>query len=221
MLSLMYVSRRPLRFRMNSVVKAFIISETFFWSSWNTIMPIFAVFVDKDIIGGNVEIAATSVSVHLFARMLVELVIAKMLGTRNETDKFIFTIMGTTIVAISFVGFALSYDVLPLYFFYALAGVGMGVASPGKYSLFSTHLDKNKESVEWGIYDAITLFGMAIAAALGGFIAKLYGFRTLFLIAAVFTFVGSLPYFLYLHHSDGRLIKMRRLLGLEQDDATL
>jgi predicted MFS family arabinose efflux permease len=78
--------------------------------------------------------------------------------------------------------------------------MGLGIASPIKNSLFATHLDKNKETTEWGIYDAVTFVGMASTAALGGFIASSYGFNFLFVIAAIVNFIGILPYLLYIRH---------------------
>ena len=62
-----------------------------------------------------------------------------------------------------------------------VAGAGLGIASPAKNSLFSIHLDKNKEAIEMGVTDAVVLVCMALAGALGGFIAITYGFKILFI----------------------------------------
>ena len=72
--------------------------------------------------------------------------------------------------------------VIPIFIFYGVIGLGLGISSPVKYSLFSTHLDKNKETSEWGIYDASVFMGMAMSATIGGFIAYRYGFSLLFYI---------------------------------------
>jgi len=69
-----------------------------------------------------------------------------------------------------------------------LIGVGFGVASPAKYALFTNHIDKEKATSEWSLYDAITLLGIAAATALGGFIASQYGFSTLFILASIIMF---------------------------------
>lgn len=196
-----------LHFAGNPIVKVFIVSETFFWSSWNSIMPIYAVFVADEVPGGNIETAASTVSVYFITRVIFELVSGKILTNASEFRKFLMTILGICIVALSFVGFAMALNTFSLYVFYALTGVGLGLASPAKNSLFSSHLDRGKESAEWGIYDAAVFFGMACSAALGGFIAVKYGFRFLFLLAAVFTLVGSIPYLLYLRREDKNFIQ--------------
>jgi MFS family permease len=100
-------------------------------------------------------------------------------------------------MSIAYVGFAFSHSILWLFLFYILIGIGFGVASPAKYSLFTEHLDKDKATTEWSLYDAITLIGIASATALGGFIASLYGFTFLFVLASIVNLLGIVPYLFY------------------------
>ena len=112
------------------------------------------------------------------------------------------TILGLLIVSLSYLGFSVSTTVSSLFFFYSLAGAGFGIASPAKNSLFSEHLNRNKEAEEWSLYDALSLLSMAAATALGGFIAKDYGFRTLFYVSTFISIMGVFPYLLYFHHRE-------------------
>jgi hypothetical protein len=41
---------------------------------------------------------------------------------------------------------------------------------------------------------------MALAAVVGGFIARVYDFQMLFLVAAVVNMLGVLPYLIYIKH---------------------
>ena len=77
--------------------------------------------------------------------------------------------------------------------------MGIGIASPAKNSLFSSHLDKDKEAMEWGIVYASVFMGMALSSVIGGFIANQYGFPLLFILAAIVNLLGVIPYFLYMH----------------------
>lgn len=198
MLKEMFIGRPPSHFQVNPVVKAFIVSETFLWSSWNSVTPIFAIFAATKIPGGSVEIAAFAFSAHLIVRVIFELISGKILLGANDSKKFTMTIIGILFLSLSYLGFSKSGSVLPLFIFYGVAGMGLGIASPAKNSLFSMHLDKNKEATEWGIYDATVFMGMALSAALGGFIASAYGFSILFIIAMVINLLGIIPYLLYL-----------------------
>lgn len=198
MLKEQFLGRNPSHFQVNPVVKAFIISEGFLWSAYNFVIPIFAVFVLNNIRGGNVQIAASAFSSFLIVRVIFELITCKYLGKSNEFNKFITTIAGILLISLAYLGFAFSHSVISLFVFFGIVGMGLGIASPVKNSLFSTHLDKNKETTEWGIYDSVTFIGMASTAALGGFIASQYGFNFLFILAAVVNFIGIIPYLLYI-----------------------
>ena len=192
-----FIARRPSHFKVNSLVKAFILSEMFLWSAWNFIIPIFAIFATNEIQGGNVKIAASTFSTYLIVRVITELIAGKHLLGKKDIKKIIDTIIGTFIVAVSFIGFSLSNTVLPLFIFFGTIGIGMGISAPAKYSLFSCHLDKGKEALEWSFYDAITFTGMALSAALGGFIAAEYGFKLLFFVASLVNFIAIVPYLAY------------------------
>lgn len=198
MLKEQFLGKNPSHFQINPIVKSFIISETFLWSAWNFVTPIFAIFVVSSIKGGDVQIAASAFSVYLIARVFSELLSGRYLLQKSEREKFILTIAGMLFISLSYIGFAFSHTILFLFIFYAVAGVGLGIASPAKNSLFSTHLDKNKEPGEWGIYDAVTFIGMASTTALGGFIAGQYGFQFLFFLASIVNLLGIFPYLLYI-----------------------
>lgn len=204
MLKEIFIGRAPSHFQVNAIIKAFIISEVFLWSAWNFIIPIIAIFSATKISGGSIEIAASAYSVHLIVRVIFELISGRFLLKTDELRKFFTTILGLLFISVSYLSFAFTRDVTSLFISFAIAGVGLGIASPAKNSLFSTHLDKNKEPAEWGIYDATVFMGMALSAALGGFIVKQYGFHVLFLLAMIVNLLGIIPYILYIHKDKSR-----------------
>ncbi|MCL4354069.1 MFS transporter [Patescibacteria group bacterium] len=197
MLKETFIGRNPSHFHVNPLVKSFIISETFVWSAWNFFAPIFAIFVATDIKGGNIQFAAFAFSFHLIVRVLAELASCKYLPEKKDHSKIKIAVFGLVLTSIAYIGFAFSKTVLPVLFFYSLVGAGIGIATPAKNSLFSTHLDKNKEPAEWGIYDAAVFIGMAFATALGGLVASQYGFQVLFLMASLMNIISIIPYLLY------------------------
>lgn len=201
MIKEVFISRNPSHFHINNTVKAFIISESFFWSAWNFITPIFAIFAASNIKGGNVEVAASGYSVFLILRILGELTSGKFFANAKILQKYLVTITGILLVCVSYLGFAFSKSIVEIFIFYAIAGVGFGISGPPKLSLFSTHLDKNKEAYEWGVADSTVFIGMALASALGGFIAHHYGFAFLFIVATIVNLLSIVPYLLYIHQN--------------------
>jgi MFS family permease len=193
-----YLGRHPSHFQMNPLVKSFIFSEAFLWAAWNFVTPIFGLFVVSKIEGGNIEITALTFSFYLITRVVVEFIAGKKMTNFSDNKKIKTTILGLIIISLSYVCFSFASTILQVFIFYALTGIGLGIASPAKNSLFSCHLDKNKESEEWGTYDAITFIGMALSTALGGFVATQYGFPILFIAAAVLNGLGIIPYLLSL-----------------------
>ncbi len=199
MLKESFLGRNPSHFHVNSIVKAYIISDSLLWSAWNFVTPIFAIFVVNNINGGNIESASFGFSTYLIARVVLELIGGKMLINTTDKRKMKMAISGMLLASIAYLGFAFTKEIFYMYFFYIIAGMGLGIASPAKNSLFSIHLDKNKEAAEWGISDAVTFAGMALASALGGFIVKIFGFQMLFLLAFTINIIATLPYLFFLN----------------------
>lgn len=193
-----FLGHLPSHFRLNPAVKTFIFSEILFWSAWNFITPIFAVFAANEIAGGSVKAAALAYSIYLAVRVIFELLAGRMLAKTSDKQKFLFTIAGTLALSLAYFGFALSENIQAVYVFYALAGSAMGLAAPAKNSIFSMHLDKSRETLEWGIYDAAVFSGMAASALIGGLIVSAFGFKVLFIMASVVNILGVIPYLLYL-----------------------
>ncbi|MBI2596186.1 MFS transporter [Candidatus Daviesbacteria bacterium] len=182
---------------VNPFVKSFIISESFFWTSWSLFTPIFAIFATNKISGGNIEVAASTFSVYFVARIISELLTSKLSSKLGIREKISLVILGISLVSISYVGFAFTTTVFPLYIFWIICGWGFGIATPPKLSLFSTHLDRHKETVEWGATDSINLALMALSTMAGGFIANQYGFKPLFLLASVINILAIIPFITY------------------------
>ena len=201
MLRGVFIGRLPTHFQINPLIRVYILAETILFSAYNAVIPIFAIFVTNNISGGSVEIAASSYSTYLIFRVLFEIVSGMKIAKVSDRNKILVTMLGITIVSISYIGFALSTTIWTIFIFFAVMGIGLGIASPAKNSLFSTHLDKHRETTEWAMLDAAVFTGMALSASLGGFIAMRYGFPLLFYVVAILTILSLIPYFAYLSSS--------------------
>lgn len=197
MLKEQYLGHNPSHFVMNPIVKAYIASESLLWSGWYLAIPLLSIFVIKNIPGSTIEQAGFSFSIYFISRVIFELTSGRYLRGSTDKQKFSVTVAGMICTSIAYVGLAFSSNILHIYFSFAVAGVGLGIATPAKSSLFSVHLDKNKESTEWSLADGAQFTCIALATALGGFIANTFGFEALFLIAAVINLIATIPYLLY------------------------
>ncbi len=191
-----FCGHKPSHYRMNYIVRSFILSESFFWSGFNFISPLLSIFVVRYIKGGTLATAATGVSVYMISRVILELFSGRLMEGKDDRQKIRMTILGLSLVAVAFWSYHWTTDLTTFYLVQVLVGMGLGLASPPKASLFSQHLDKNKATNEWSIYDGLTFIGMSLAAALGGFITQTYGFTLLFKAATVLVLLSLIPYFL-------------------------
>ena len=198
MLKEQFLGRCPSHFKVNPLVKAYIVSESLMWSAWNFIIPIFAVFIVENVSGGNIQLAAIGYSTYLMSRVVFELISGKYLLGTNDRKKVMLVIIGMICVSLSYLGFAVVREVYLLLFYYFVAGMGLGLAMPAKNSLFSIHLDKDKEATEWSLSDAFQFSAMAVATGIGGFIAYHYGFQPLFMLAFFFNCLAIIPFLLIL-----------------------
>jgi len=189
---------RPSHFSPNIFVKSVITSETIFWASQNLFGPIFAIFVTNEISGGNIETAATAISIYWVVRILLELFSTIFFNKPKESIRLLLVIIGFLICGIAQLFFIKADSMLSILIIYSFIGVGIGLASPQRNALFSSHIDKNQETTEWGAYDIIVFTGIALSTTLGGFIATQYGFKTLFLVSGILCLVSIIPYILLL-----------------------
>lgn len=197
MLKEAFLGRAPTYFHVNPIVKAFIFSEMLIWSAYNFFNPILAVYVVTQIPGGQVELAAFGFSIYLIARVIAEIISAKIIAKYSESKRLVVIIIGLLILSSAYYLFSVSKTIYFLYTAFIGMGLGLGISSPAKMSLFSKHIDKNREAEEWSIVDATSLIGMALAGALGGFIANKYGYSILFIIATITNLLSIFPYLLF------------------------
>jgi MFS family permease len=188
---------------MNKIVKSFIVSEFFWASAWNAIIPVFSVFAIKAVPGSNISLATTAFGVHVAVRIIVELLFSKYFSNvTSNRARIMFTLIGIVIVCCGYIGFAFIDNPALSYVFYGLLGLGIGISVPPKMALFSSNLEKGKEAFAWSILDVTSMGGSAVAAVIAGTVIHIYGFQTLFAISAFVNLLSALPYILLIDDRD-------------------
>lgn len=184
----------------NFIVQGVIISDFVYWISWNFLAPLFSVFVVSEITGGNLQIVTSSFSLNLIVRMIAVMGAGKFFNHRSEKIRLFAVIFGNLLMSLSYIILAYIDSISAIYLFYALAGLGMGIADPLKLTIFVQNVDKNVECEESGLWQSSSLLGSAIASFIGGLIVQFWGFRVLFSFAALVNMISLIPYVLILDH---------------------
>jgi len=183
-------------YNINIVIKILILSDFLIFAAYQLFTPIFAIFIAEKI-GGNLEVIGISMGIYLFSKAIFEMPVGIFIDkSKSEKDDLYASILGTMLVGLVYLSYIFITSINQLYILQGFLGLGSAIAYPGWYSIFTKHIDKGKEGFEWSLYDVLLGLGMAASAALGGFIASIYSFSTLFVLVAVITFLGALLLFL-------------------------
>lgn len=180
-------------FKGNKIIQVFTISDLLVLSGLGLVSPIFAVFITGQVIGGDVFTVGLASSIFAFFSGFVAIPVASFIDShRGERDDFWALFFGSVIITLSMFFYLLISKPWQLYLVQVFYGTGSALATTAWYAIFSRHLDKDSVALEWSFYGTVISLGAASSAALGGAIAEVFGFRALFTVAGIITFLGSL-----------------------------
>ena len=181
---------------INPVIRFLIISDVIFTGASGLLGPIFALFIENFIEGGNEIVAGLAVSIYLLTKSVLQIPIAHFIDKiRGEKDDFWILFIFTSLASLIPLLYLLVRTPLELYIVQFILGAFTAFTFPTYMAIFTRHIDKQKEGTEWGIYFTLTDLASAALAALGGYIANANGFKSLIIIVAVLGFVSALLLF--------------------------
>ncbi|MBW2963362.1 MFS transporter [Candidatus Woesearchaeota archaeon] len=173
---------------MKKWLKVLLAADFFLLLSMGMIIPIYAIFVEK--IGGDVLAASGAWAVFTFTSGILIWLFGLWGDKVKHLEKMIF--FGYLIRSFAFLGYFFVSNQYHLFFVQTVLGVGVAASLPAYDGLYSRMLSKGKFASEWGTWEGMNLIVAAIAAIIGGTIAKYLGFKTLFIIMFVSGLIGAL-----------------------------
>ena len=185
-----------MKFKFNRIVKYLVLSDLVFYAGWGLISPIFAIFIVEKIQGGNVFVAGLSSAVYLILMSLLRIPFGMFLDSRpSEKEDYWFLTVGLFIAALTSFGFVFAKLPWHVYLLQIVRAVTMAMTLAAWPAIFTRHIDKGKESTEWGL-DATSIgLGAGISGAIGGWAVIKFGFNPVFITIG---FVGLIGAFLLL-----------------------
>jgi MFS family permease len=182
--------------KINNIIKYLTVSDFAILSGMSFIAPIFPIFIIDNIKGGNLEVVGFATGIHVFVRAILSLPIARYLDKkRGDFDEYYALFFGSILLAISPLFYLAVSTPIELYLIQVIYGIGYAIAYPSWMSLFTRHAEKEREGSQWAVYSFITSIGMAVAAALSGFVAQRSGFHIMFWMVFIITILGSISLF--------------------------
>lgn len=149
--------------------------------------PIYAIFVED--VGGDLLDASFAGGVYAIVASITVFIFGKLSDKIKEAELVI--VLGYLIITLGFFVFIFVKDVWSLLVAQAIIGFGEAIYSPPFDALYSRHLSLHKEGTQWGAWESMNYFTIALGALLGGLIASNFGFKSLFAIMSLISLVSA------------------------------
>lgn len=178
---------------INPTIRFLILSDTIFVGAVGLLSPIFALFIEGFIEGGNEAVAGIAAGVYLISKSILQIPMAHLIDKiRGEKDDFWFLFIFSILAALIPLFYLVIHTPFQLYLIQFILGFFTAFTYPSYMAIFTRHIDKNKEGTEWSIYFTLTDVSSAILAIVGGYIALSIGFPKLITLVVVFSILGVL-----------------------------
>jgi len=192
-----YVNNNIMKTVINRVIKTLIGSNFFLNSGWGLLAPIFTVFIVKNITNGDfgrgVAVSGLTALIFWITKSLLQVPIARYLDkNRGEYDDFWAVVIGTLITAFVPLGFILSTTAWHIYALQILYAVGSALNFPSWSAIFTRHIDRGQEALEWSINSTFLGVGFGIANGVGGVAVAVLGFNLVFVLVSAFLFISTI-----------------------------
>jgi len=178
---------------MNPVIRFLILSDTVIMGAAGLLGPIFALFIDDYIVGGNEAVAGIAAGIYLLTKSVMQIPIAYVIDKiKGERDDFWLMFAFSLLIALIPLAYLFISTPLELFIVQFFLGLFTAFTFPTYMAIFTRHIDKKKEGTEWGVYFTLVDLTSAAMAALGGYIASSFGFHSLIVLVVIFSVLGSL-----------------------------
>ena len=178
--------------RISHTIRVLITSDFLINAGFSVFAPVFAVFVTGQIRNGSIEVVGFAVAIAQIVKASLQIPVARWLDKNHgEYDDYYSMVTGSFIIASTPFLYLFASQAWHIYGIQALFGVGTALAVPPWYAIFTRHIDKMRENVEWSMESVAIGISGASAAALSGVIVTHYGFQTAFLLGGVFALIGA------------------------------
>lgn len=173
---------------MKHILRTILIAQGFLIAAFAMFSPIYAIFVEK--IGGGILSASSSVAAFSIATGVMVYIISRWENHVKHLDKMVR--IAYALSAVGFLGYIFVQNIAQFILVQILLGLSVAIRVPALDTLYSRHTDRKRGISEWGNWESTAYIVSAFAALAGGYLAKMYGFRTLFVIMFISSIIALL-----------------------------
>lgn len=162
-------------------------------SGFGLMMPLFAIFVTRQIEGGTATVVGFAVAIYWIVKSLFQFPIANFLDkNKGEKDDFYAMLAGYGVLTLVPFLYLFANQPYHIYFLQGLMGFGDALGVPAYLAIFSRHIKKFHEGAEWTARSVPVGLASAGAGALGGIMVDKFGFEIIFILAGSLAFLATI-----------------------------
>ncbi len=176
------------RLPFNRALSVLLFTNALILISGAMIGPIYAIIVQN--VGGDLLDASFAGGVYALVGGITVFIFGRLSDRIKQSELII--VFGYIIISLGFLLYIFVKDMFGLLIAQAIIGFGEAIYSPPFDALYSKHLILNKAGTQWGAWESMNYFTIALGALLGGFIANKFGFPILFGIMSTISFISAL-----------------------------
>ena len=173
---------------MRRELKVLLVADAMLLLAMEMFGPLYAVFVQE--IGGDLLTAGWAYATFSFTGGVVILILSRLVGDIRGREFLVP--LGYAICSLGILGYLFVTRPVHLFAVQVVMGLALAVLTPACDALYSRYLDEDRAVYQCGLEEAQDYIVPAFAAALGGAIAKFFGFQVLFLAMLGGSLVGFL-----------------------------
>ena len=182
---------------INKVIKILIMGDFFLNLGWGFLSPIFAIFILEKVTHAGImqaaQVAGLAALFYWIPKSFFEIPIAIYLDKNHgEKDDFWFMVVGIVIISFIPIGYIFVSAPWQIYLLQVIYAAGQAMALPAWMAIFTRHIDKGKEALEWGMETSTIGTGAGIAGGLSGILVAFIGFNALFIFVSIFTVIDAI-----------------------------
>lgn len=176
------------KFIFNRALRILLVTNAMVLVAGAMLGPIYALFVER--IGGDLLDASFAGAIFAFVAGTTVLLSGRY--SDKIKQKKLVVILGYIIMGVGFLLYTQVDSVWFLLFVQVVIGFGEAIYNPPFDALYSEHLDAGKDGTEWGAWESVNYYSVAVGAVAGGFFVTNFGFTPLFVIMALLCFLSAL-----------------------------
>lgn len=173
---------------MKRGIKILLFADAWMTFALGMIGPIYAIFVER--IGGDLLDASWAYFTFMLTSGVVMYSISRWENHVKHKEKLV--VAGYLIGAFGALLYYFVDGQSMLLITQVVLGFSVAILSPAFDAVYSHYVNKKKEASDWGAWESMGYLVTAIAALAGGYIADIYGFKTLFIVMFISSICGAI-----------------------------